>query len=472
MPPILALVLCLLFILFLFCFDYIRRPNNPSWALWVPTIWMFLAGSRYVSDWLSLSPRFETAADFAEGSPIDRAVFSGLIFAGIVILASRKIDWGRFLIRNGWFVLYLLYCLSSATWADEPAILMKRWVKDLGFPIMVLVILSEEKPYEALGVIFRRLAFVMLPLSVVFIKYYPDLGRWYRSYGDGAETFTGVGKQKNDLGLICLMIGIYMAWEMLYKHKGTYKFFRENSIIFLVLATTLAWLLYKSNSQTSLVCLVAAVSVLVLGHWRPLASRPDALLVLLCVAVPTVWLLDQALGLKELALELLGRKPHLTERTDIWRVLLEFNTDPIFGVGFWSFWTGARQEEAWKLIGEKINQAHNGYLEQYLNLGYIGVAFIVVIMLSGLLKIRRHLSLDQPAGMMRLSFLVAAILYNITEAAFFGLNNMWMLLLLACIDGPQRRPKPAVRSRRPWLAAVRLGARVQQAGSWATPLRR
>jgi O-antigen ligase len=157
---------------------------------------------------------------------------------------------------------------------------------------------------------------------------------------------------------------------------------------------------------------------------------------------------------------LLGRKAHLTERTDIWQVLLSFNTNPIFGVGFWSFWTGARQEEAWKQIGEKINQAHNGYLEQYLNLGYIGVAFIVIIMLSGLLKIRRHLSFDQPAGMLRLSFLVTAILYNVTEAAFYGLNNMWMLLLLACIDGP--RPRPAVRGHRSWLAAMRLATRVPQ----------
>ena len=30
---------------------------------------------------------------------------------------------------------------------------VKRWVKDLGNPIMALVILTEPKPYEALGIV-------------------------------------------------------------------------------------------------------------------------------------------------------------------------------------------------------------------------------------------------------------------------------------------------------------------------------
>jgi O-antigen ligase len=130
-------------------------------------------------------------------------------------------------------------------------------------------------------------------------------------------------------------------------------------------------------------------------------------------------------------------------------------------VGFWSFWTGARQEEVWRLLGHKFNQAHNGYLEQYLNLGYVGVAFIVIIMLSALFKLRRHLGLDHSAGMLRLSFLIVAILYNITEASFYGLNNMWMLFLLASMEGPQRQQVPAVDSHPARQPAVRLRARVQ-----------
>ena len=55
--------------------------------------------------------------------------------------------------------------------------LVKRWIKDLGNPIMALVILTERRPYEALGITLRRLSFLLLPLSVVFVRYFPELGR-------------------------------------------------------------------------------------------------------------------------------------------------------------------------------------------------------------------------------------------------------------------------------------------------------
>jgi hypothetical protein len=443
MPPILAAIGCVLFILFLFYADF-RRADRPSLALWVPTLWMFLIGSRHASSWLNLSPQFGSAADIALGSPIDRAVFSSLIVAGIVILFQRRIDWPRLLVRNGLIALYLLYCLTSAAWADDPALLAKRWVKELGHPIMALVILTERRPYEAIGIVLRRLAFVMLPLSILFIKYYPDLGRWYRYMGDGAATYIGVGTQKNDLGLICLITGIYLAWEFLLRRKEVHPtFLRQYKILTATLVGMLAWLLYKSNSQTALVCLIAAVTPLLLASSKVMARSPDSILGVLFFSIGALWLLDQTFNLKDTAFWLLGRQANLTERTDIWRILLGFNTDPILGVGFMTFWTGARVEEAWKLLEIQINQAHNGYLEQYLNLGYFGVAFILLLMLSTLFKARRHMHVDFAAGMLRFCFVFVAAIYNYTEASFSG-NNMWMLLLLAYLEVPRTRERPAV----------------------------
>ena len=450
--PQLATALCLLFIAYLFYTD-LRRPDGRSLALWVPTIWMFLAGSRFVSAWLNLSPDFESASDYSEGSPIDRAVFFGLIVAGIFILARRRIDWEQVLAKNWWIFLYLLYCLASVIWTSDPNVLMKRWIKDLGNPIMALVILTERRPYEAFGVVLRRLAFLLLPLSVLFIKYYPELGRWYRH--DGAETFTGVATQKNQLGLACLIVGIYMSWELLQRHQRAYPpFLRQHKLPALILIGMLGWLLYKSNSQTALVCLVLAILIFLLGSPRFMSRNPTAILGILLCSVLTIWLINTLLPLKELVLSILGRRPDLTDRTDIWATLLKLEENPIVGVGFMSFWTGARLEQAWDLLGLRINQAHNGYIEQYLNLGFIGVAFIAVMLLTGLLRVHRHLRIDPPAGMLRLCLISVAAIYNYTEAAFYGLNNMWILLLLACLEVPrQRQAASRSPSKRPAMAA-------------------
>ena len=189
----LATIICLVFIGYLFRTD-LKNSSALSNALWIPLIWMFLAGSRWTSSWLSLSVPLASADAYSEGSPVDRAVFFALILAGAVVLSKRKIDWNLLLSKNSVLAIYLLYCLMSIAWTDEPFVLFKRWIKDLGNPIMALVILTEQRPYEAVGAILRRLAFLLIPLSFLFVRYYPELGRTY--HADGSPMYTGVWPPK------------------------------------------------------------------------------------------------------------------------------------------------------------------------------------------------------------------------------------------------------------------------------------
>ena len=428
--PQLASISCLFFILYLFRTD-LKKSNGPSMALWVPLIWMFLAGSRWASSWLNLSAPLESVDAYSEGSPVDRAVFFSLIVAGAYILSRRKIDWSRLLNRNQWIVLYFVYCLSSLAWADEPFVLIKRWIKDLGNPIMALVILTEQCPYQAAGVILRRLAFLVLPLSVLFLKYYPNLGR---TYHQGAVMYTGVSQQKNGLGAICLITGIALSWKFLHNRKGDFTWGEKDNLIDYILIGMLAWLLYMANSQTSFSCLVVVVSLFLVSRTTFIAQKPSRIIIVMICGVLLFPILEVTLHVEELVVGLLGRDLTLTDRTDVWKVVLELVPNPFVGAGFMSFWTGDRMALIWKILGIPLVQAHSGYLEQYLNLGYIGVAFIGGIMLSGLLKVRKHVDVDPPGGMLRLGCIVTAILYNYTEASFYGINNLWLLLLLGTIN--------------------------------------
>ena len=427
-------LICILFIAYLFWTDS-KKSNGHSIALWIPFFWMFLAGSRYASSWLGLTP--PSAEANAEGSPLDRAVFFLLIAAGVLILSRRKIDWNRLLIRNKWIMLYYLYCLLSIIWTDDSFITLKRWIKDLGNPIMALVILTEQPPYKAVEVILRRLAFLLLPLSLLFIKYYPELGRAY--HNDGSPMYTGVGHQKNDLGLICLITGIYFSWKFLRNRKRDSKLGLRGNITDFTLMAMLAWLLRMSDSQTSLACLVITVSILVVSRITFIAQKPSRIVVLGISSALLYSVLESTLHVKDIIFEILGRDPTLTGRAQIWEMLREFEANPIVGSGFMSFWTGNRREAILQKIGAEITQAHNGYLELYLNLGYIGVTFLGVIILSGLFKVRKQLDVSYPSAILRLCVIVTAIFYNYTEASFYGINNMWLLFLLAVIEVPEQQ---------------------------------
>ena len=58
--------------------------------------------------------------------------------------------------------------------------------------------------------------------------------------------------------------------------------------------------------------------------------------------------------------------------------------DPILGAGFESFWLGPRLERLWRAFPVfQPNEAHNGYIEVYLNLGWVGLGLIAIILFNG-----------------------------------------------------------------------------------------
>ena len=467
MVPLIAAAICVAFVAYLFWKDFQRPDVEP--ISWVPLVWMFLAGSRWVSSWLNLSGPMTSVDAYSEGSPVDRTVFLGLIIWGMFVLGRRDIAWGRLFGQNKWIVLYLLYCLASIGWTDEPVVLFKRWFKDLGNPIMALILLTERRPYQAVGTTVRRLAYLLLPLSVLFIKYFPELGRGYKP--DGSPMYTGVGHQKNDLGLMCLTAGIYFTWHLLRK-RGAAEAVPTIGRYELLLTAMIGYLLYMSNSQTSLVCLVIVIGIVVLSRAPFIAPQPSRLIPFLAASAVAYYVLDATLHIKDEILALLGRDANLTERAGLWELVRSLEASPIIGAGFMSFWSGERMETIWRTLGEGINQAHNGYLEQYLNLGYVGVGFIAAIIASGLLNVRTHMNTDSSAALLRLCFISVAILYNYTEASFYGINNMWVMLLLGSFDNQGVR---VAEASSPAAAAVttvrrtRVAARVPIAQSAFVP---
>src|SRR5262249_29264264 len=121
--------------------------------------------------------------------------------------------------------------------------------------------------------------------------------------------------------------------------------------------------------------------------------------------------------------------------------------DPIVGAGFESFWLGRRVTSLWERYWWRPNQAHNGYLETYLNLGAIGVLLLGGLIVRGYRNVIATLYQDPEAGRLKLAFLAAALLYNLTEAAFKTTHPVWIAFFLAVIRVP--RPAPAVALESP-----------------------
>ena len=76
---------------------------------------------------------------------------------------------------------------------------------------MALLVLSEQEPWQAMQSLLRRTAYVLIPFSVLLIKYFPDLGVVYSRW-TGEILWIGVTLQKNGLGRLCVISIFFLIW--------------------------------------------------------------------------------------------------------------------------------------------------------------------------------------------------------------------------------------------------------------------
>jgi exopolysaccharide production protein ExoQ len=444
MPPRLASFLTWAFIIFLFRRDYREKPNVTG-ALWIPLIWFLIITTRAVTDWLSLFGVPIGGISLEEGSPLDASVYYSLIGAGIYVLRKRQVQISEVIRNNQWLAIFFVYCFLAILWSDFPFVAFKRWTKVIGHPIMVLIIFTEPDPMAAITRLMKRSAYVIFPVSILFIKYYPDWGRGF-SFWTGAAYNTGITANKNLLGCDCLILGFFFFWYLLQTWRTERSKARRNEL-FLIAALLVGiwWLLSMAHSSTSFMSLLLGVLTVALLGLRFVNNRLIGTYVI--IAVLAIAAAESTFDIYGRVLEFLSRDATLTERTLLWDSLFKVKINPVLGTGFESFWLGERREKLWVEHPWMPNQAHNGYLETYLNLGLIGLFLLIGLLIATFWKTRRDLLTNFEWGRFRLGFFIAVIVYNWTEASFKALHPVWFVFFIIALDYPQYKITPVEQFR-------------------------
>jgi exopolysaccharide production protein ExoQ len=439
--PALALSVWFVLLLALLGWDPAMR-SKTSLALWVPVIWIFIAGSRLPAQWLGDQGDASVQA-IEEGNPIDRTVFFVLILLAISILISRSFKWSGFCARNLVLMAILALDLLSVCWSDFPLVTFKRWFRDLGNYLVVLIVLSDPHPLEAVRAVLRRVSYLLVPLSILLIKYYPQLGKQYDPW-TGTGYYVGAATSKNMLGVVCLVSGLFFFWDTVTRWPER-KQRRTKQIILvnLVFAALTLWLLSLANSATSRVCLVLGCLVIAAARARVFRRHPGFLKWMIPGCFCLYVILAFGFNINGELAGAVGRDPTLTDRTKIWACVLAMHTNPLVGTGYQTFWLGPRLEKVWQR-GFLINEAHNGYLEVYLELGLIGVFLLGGFLISSY----RNISRLPPSSSLRslaLAVWTVLVFYNMTEAAF-QIGLPWMVFLLGTMNVAERAPGRVYRA--------------------------
>ena len=422
-------------ILGLFLLDRDFKVRTSS-ALWIPIIWTLIAASRPVSMWLNYAPA-QSAEEVMDGSPVDRNVFLVLLVLGVGVILKRKPRVRKLLRGNAPLLGFFIYCSISVVWSEYPLVASKRLIKFIGDLVMVLIVLTDRDPREAFDRFLARLSFILIPISILLIKYYPDIGRGYDRW-TYKPIYIGVTYNKNLLGMVCLILGVSMGWRFIKALRGENGIRQKGPAIACgVIVAMVLWLLSIAHSATSQSCFYMGIVVVILASIRGVARRPVIVhltaLTMVSVAFAALFL-DLGSGL----VETLGRDSTLTGRTELWQRIMGMNGNVLLGRGFDSFWLGERLAALWKIYWWQPNEAHNGYIEVFLNLGLVGVGFLIALIGKGYRQAADGIRRGRIEGGVMLAYVVIAIAYNFTEAAFKMLSPIWLFFLLAVLGIPKR----------------------------------
>jgi len=378
---------------------------------------------------------------------LDRTIFSLLTLAAFGILVSRSFQWHKFVARNSALVSFLAFALLSVAWSDFPLATFKKWFRDAGIYMAVLVVLSDPRPLEAVRTVLRRVSYLLIPLSILLVKYYPGLGKTFSPWG--GQEYTGVSTSKNMLGALCLVSGIFFFWDTITSwHEWKKKRVRRVILVNIAFIGMTLWLLNMSESKTATLCLGIGCLMIAVAHCKFGRRHPGWIKTLAPASFLLYLILTLGFGMGAQLSQAVGRSGDMSDRSQIWEAALSVPINPILGTGYQSFWISPqRVQRVWaSLNGDNVMEAHDGYLETYLELGLVGLFLLCTFLIATYRKICKQLKPVTALGSLSLGLWTLLLFYNVSEASFEA-DLLLVTFLLATISAPERalNRAPAVR---------------------------
>lgn len=435
--PQLALILACIFIFFLLRLDRKQYPE-ATYALWIPAIWMLLVTSKGgIVAW------YGAGGEMDEGTRVDRLFFSVFLIIALLILLKRRFDLANAIKDNSWLMLLICFALVTVLWSDMPFVSLKRWIRwTIATVIMAFVVRTEVEPRQALLSVFRRVVYIHIPLSIVVIRYYGNLGRQYVSWS-GELTWIGVASHKNALASLCTFAIFFLVWAFIKRWRRIEKPVTWYHTYLEVFIFLLAFYLFMgpqhslTYSSTSTACLVIGLATLLGFLWLKkhnivLNTNLISIIIGFIILFGTITPFIGHLPFFDVS-EVLNRDSTLTGRADLWTKLVPCAEQKfLLGYGIGGFWSDLRIDQMQSM------ESHNGYLDVILNYGIVGLILFSILLVNSSRKALREIIKNPDWGIFWFCVILMTLFRNIPESSlspFTGLFRMALLLQICCQTG-------------------------------------
>ena len=387
----------------LFAESYISL--NGPWLIWLSVAAITLAGSIYFllrSDWLRVIRQI----------PIELVLLLALMIGSAPWSAYANDTVTSFGIQIGVTVIALFF-VACFSWRQIHGI----------FANSVRIIIFGSFFIELIASTFKGSLSLFVPTSELAIR--EALAKSGHLFDGGR--IQGLLGNANFTAAWALIGVITFAIEIAIKKER-----RWLSVMSLVASVSMIAIAQSAGvifaSAAVLVC--AAVSLLAEGKVK--VTRHRYYRVAWALAGVATFLV---LVFRRPVFEFLGKSPDMTHRSDIWRKVLSLISQrPLEGWGFTGVWVpGARPLDGLIVIhGETYYQAHNAYLDIWLQLGAVGVILFAILLTRIFVKTwQLGVHHSNPLYLWPLLLLVTQLMRGITESRLLIQSAMLMLIIFA-----------------------------------------
>lgn len=390
---------------------------------------------------VSCSP--EDAACLLESRPESKIVWPALALISLV-LAARNWSRLRFPPPIVCLLAYLAFAGLSVSWAFKPELSFIRFAQQVMIVVAVIVpAMLASRRADLMRGLFLCFA-IGCVLNLVFVFTRPPIDIKFATWG-----YPGYFSGKNYLGefaVVALLLSIYEAF-----HPGQRRAF---GIVVAVIAVAL---LLLSNSKTSMGLAVLAPGLAGATLLIRRTTRLSPAIILL--SIPVCWyVFSTVTGITIYRLSnILYGDPTFTGRSIIWEfVKSEIDHRPLLGWGYQSFWlVGPDAPSIVNAPGwvKDMPNAHNGYLDTMVEMGYAGYALLIAFIVATLHAIGRIADRAPVRAWLVLSLAIHVLITNGLESLWMrGFEMLWVLFVIVAAEAARYWKSPAT-------ARVRNGSR-------------
>ena len=344
------------------------------------------------------------------------------------------------------FLVYLAFAGASVLWSFNPRVSTIRFAQQA--MIVTSIVLPAMLAAPTADMMRGLFLFCFAPAAILNIFFVINNSP---SIVAALKGYPGFFLGKNYLGEFSGIVFLLALHETFQSGLR-----RASGIVVVAIAI---FLLFISNSKTAFGLALAVPLLAALTLFVRKVTRISTAVILL--SIPLLYLMLSSLSnfsIERISSMLFGDSS-LTGRTVIWDFAnYEIAHRPLLGWGYQSFWLagpGAPSIVDAPSWVKTMPDGHNGYVDTKLELGYVGLVFLLVFIIATLHGVGRVANRHPARAWLVLSLALYVILYNFLESLWMrGFEFLWVVfLILAAEIARYWRPFPmarvAYRSRSP-----------------------